>query len=330
MKKRVLGNNDLEVSAIGLGCMGMSQSFGPLPERKDAIALIHAAVERGVTFFDTAEVYGKGHHNETLVGEALAPFKGQVVIATKFGINVVDGKQVLNSKPEVIRQSVEGSLKRLKIETIDLYYQHRQDPNTPIEEVAGVVQDLIKEGKIKYWGLSEAGADTIRRAHAIQPLTAVESEYSMMWRFPEEDILPTLEELGIGFVPFAPLGKGFLTATIDKHATFGSDDFRSKQPRFQAENLEANMVLVELIKKIAAEKNATPAQIALAWLLAQNPWIVPIPGTRKLHRLEENLGAVDVELTAGELSDLQDALSKIELVGGRYPVGSDYEKRASK
>jgi aryl-alcohol dehydrogenase-like predicted oxidoreductase len=330
MQKRKLGNSDLEVSAMGLGCMGMSQSFGPIPERKDSIALIHAAVERGVTFFDTAEVYGKDHHNEELVGEALAPYKDKVVIATKFGIKVADGKQVLNSQPDVIRRSVEGSLKRLQVDTIDLYYQHRVDPNTPIEEVAGTIQDLIKEGKIKYWGLPEVGADTIRRAHAVQPLTAVESEYSMMWRFPEEEILPTLEELNIGFVPFAPLGKGFLTATIDKNATFGSDDFRSKQPRFQRENLEANQVLVDLIKQTAAEKKATPAQIALAWLLAQKPWIVPIPDTRKLHRLEENLGAVDVELTSAELANLQGALSKIELVGGRYPVGSDYEKRAGK
>jgi len=330
VKTRKLGNSNLEVSAIGFGCMGMSQSFGPLPDRKDAISIIHTAVERGVTFFDTAEIYGEHHHNEALVGEALAPFKGKVIIATKFGIKRVDEKQVLDSKPEVIRRSVEGSLKRLQIETIDLYYQHRGDPNTPIEDVAGVIQDLMNEGKIKHWGLSEAGVETIRRAHAIEPLTAVESEYSMMWRFPEEKVLPTLEELGIGFVPFAPLGKGFLTATIDKNATFGSDDFRSKQPRFQPENLETNMVLVELIKKIAAEKNTTPAQIALAWLLAQKPWIVPIPGTRKLHRLEENLGAVDIDLTTEELSNLENALSKIELVGGRYPVGSDYEKRAGK
>lgn len=330
MKKRILGKNGLEVSAIGLGCMGMSQSFGPLPDRKEAISLIHAAVDRGVNFFDTAEVYGQFHHNEELVGEALAPFKGKVLIATKFGIKVVDGKQVLDSKPEVIRQSVEGSLKRLKVDTIDLYYQHRVDPNVPIEEVAGVIQDLIKEGKIRHWGLSEAGVETIRRAHAVQPLTAVESEYSMMWRSPEKELLPTLEELGIGFVPFAPLGKGFLTGTIDKNTTFGSDDFRSKQPRFQPENLDANQVLVELIKKVAAEKNATPAQIALAWMLAQKPWIVPIPGTRKLERLEENIGAVDIELTAEELSDLKDALSKIVLSGDRYPAGSDYSKRTGK
>ncbi|MBO1511291.1 aldo/keto reductase [Metabacillus bambusae] len=330
MKKRKFGKSGLEVSAIGLGCMGMSQSFGPLPEKKDAISLIHAAVERGVNFFDTAEVYGKNHHNEELVGEALAPFKGKVLIATKFGIKMVDGKQVLDSKPEVIRKSVEGSLKRLKIETIDLYYQHRVDPNVPIEEVAGVVQDLIKEGKIRHWGLSEAGVESIRRAHAVQPLTAVESEYSMMWRSPEVELLPTLEELGIGFVPFAPLGKGFLTGTIDKNTTFGSDDFRSKQPRFQSENLEANQVLVDLIKNVAAEKDATPAQIALAWVLAKNSWIVPIPGTRKLERLEENIGAVDVDLTTEELSDLNNALKEINVLGDRYPSGSDYAKRVSK
>ncbi|MBT2696131.1 aldo/keto reductase [Bacillus sp. ISL-40] len=330
MKKRQLGKSGLEVSAIGLGCMGMSQSFGPIPEKKEAISLIHAAVERGVNFFDTAEVYGKDHHNEELVGEALAPFKGKVVIATKFGIKMEDGKQVLDSKLETIRKSVEGSLKRLKIETIDLYYQHRVDPTVPVEEVAGVIQDLIMEGKIRHWGLSEAGVETIRRAHAVQPLTAVESEYSMMWRSPENELLPILEDLGIGFVPFAPLGKGFLTGTIDKNTTFGSDDFRSKQPRFQSENLEANQVLVELIKKVAAEKNSTTAQIALAWVLAQKQWIVPIPGTRKFERLVENIGAVDVELSTEELKDLNNALSKIEIVGDRYPVGSDYAKRVSK
>jgi aryl-alcohol dehydrogenase-like predicted oxidoreductase len=330
MKTRMLGKNGPEVSAIGLGCMGMSQSFGPIPEKKDAISLIHAAIERGVDFFDTAEVYGQAHHNEELVGEALAPFKGKVFIATKFGIKVVDGKQVLDSKPEVIKRSVEGSLKRLKVETIDLYYQHRVDPNVPIEEVAGVMQDLIKEGKIRFWGLSEAGVDTIRRAHAVQPLTAVESEYSMMWRSPEKELLPTLEELGIGFVPFAPLGKGFLTGTIDKNTTFGNDDFRSKQPRFQSENLEANQILVDLIKEVANEKKATPAQIALAWVLAQKSWIVPIPGTRKLERLEENLGALDIELAIEDVTHLNDALSKIEIVGDRYPAGSDYAKRAGK
>ncbi|TDT63338.1 aldo/keto reductase [Fonticella tunisiensis] len=329
MKKRRLGNSDLEVSAIGLGCMGMSHGYGPAADKKEMIKLIHAAIDRGVTFFDTAEVYGP-YVNEELLGEALAPFKGKVVIATKFGIKMVDGKQVLDSKPETIRQSVEGSLKRLKVDTIDLYYQHRVDPNVPIEEVAGVIQDLIKEGKIRYWGLSEAGVGTIRRAHAVQPLTAVQSEYSMMWRSPEEEVLPTLEELGVGFVPFSPLGKGFLTGTIDKNATFASSDFRSIVPRFKPENLEANQVLVELIKKVAAAKNATPAQIALAWVLAQKPWIVPIPGTRKLERLEENLGAVDVELTPEELSDLNDALSKIKISGDRYPAGSDYAKRAGR
>ncbi|SHF52399.1 Predicted oxidoreductase [Desulforamulus putei DSM 12395] len=329
MKKRKLGNSGLEVSAIGLGCMGMSYGYGPAADKKEMILLIHAAVDRGVTFFDTAEVYGP-YVNEELVGEALAPFKGKVVIATKFGIKMADGKQVLDSKPETIRQSVEGSLKRLKVEAIDLYYQHRVDPNVPIEEVAGVIQDLIKEGKIRYWGLSEAGVQTIRRAHAVQPLTAIQSEYSMMWRSPEEELLPTLEELGIGFVPFSPLGKGFLTGKIDKNATFVSSDFRSIVPRFKPENLEANQVLVELIKKVAAEKNATPAQIALTWVLAQKPWIVPIPGTRKLERLEENLGAADIELTPEELSDLNDALSKIKISGERYPAGSEYANRTGK
>jgi len=329
MQKRLLGKSGLEVSAIGLGCMGMSYGYGPASDKKEMISLIHAAIDRGVTFFDTAEVYGP-YVNEELVGEALAPFKGKVVIATKFGIKMVDGKQVPDSKPETIRQSVEGSLKRLKVEAIDLYYQHRVDPNVPIEEVAGVVQDLIKEGKVKHWGLSEAGVHTIRRAHAVQPLTAVQSEYSMMWRSPEEELLPTLEELGIGFVPFSPLGKGFLTGKIDKNTTFVSSDFRSIVPRFKPENLEANQVLVELIKKVAAEKNATPAQIALAWVLAQKPWIVPIPGTRKLERLEENLGAADIELTPDELKDLNDALSKIEISGDRYPAGSEYANRVGK
>ncbi|MBN2910277.1 aldo/keto reductase [Polycladomyces sp. WAk] len=329
MQKRKLGKSGLEVSAIGLGCMGMSYGYGPAPEKKEMISLIQAAVERGVTFFDTAEVYGP-YVNEELVGEALAPFKGEVVIATKFGIKMVNGKQVLDSKPEHIRQSVEGSLKRLKVEAIDLYYQHRVDPNVPIEEVAGVIQDLIKEGKVKHWGLSEAGVETIRRAHSVQPLAAVQSEYSLWWRSPEEELLPTLEELGIGFVPFSPLGKGFLTGKIDKNTTFADSDFRSIVPRFKPENLEANQVLVELIKKVAARKNATPAQIALAWVLAQKPWIVPIPGTRKLERLEENLGAVDVELTLEELSDLNDALSKIEILGDRYPAGSEYANRVGK
>jgi aryl-alcohol dehydrogenase-like predicted oxidoreductase len=329
MQKRKLGKSGLEVSAIGLGCMGMSYGYGPAADKREMISLIHAAIDRGVTFFDTAEVYGP-YVNEELVGEALAPFKGKVVIATKFGIKIVDGKQVLDSKPETIRRSVEGSLKRLKVETIDLYYQHRVDPNVLIEEVAGVIQDLMKEGKIRHWGLSEAGVQTIRRAHAVQPLAAVQSEYSLWWRSPEEELLPTLEELGIGFVPFSPLGKGFLTGKIDKNVTFADSDFRRIVPRFQPENLEANQVLVDLIKKFAAEKNATPAQIALAWLLAQKPWIVPIPGTRKLEHLEENLGAADIELTSDELKDLNDAFSKIEISGDRYPAGSEYAKRTGK
>lgn len=327
MKKRKLGNSSLEVSAIGLGCMGMSHGYGPASDKKEMISLIHAAIDRGVNFFDTAEVYGP-YVNEELVGEALKPFKGKMVIATKFGIQMENGKQVLDSKPETIRQSVEGSLNRLKVDTIDLYYQHRVDPNVPIEEVAGVVQDLIKEGKVKYWGLSEACAQTIRRAHAVQPLTAIQSEYSMMWRSPEKQLLPALEELGIGFVPFSPLGKGFLTGKIDKNATFVSSDFRSMVPRFKPENIEANQVLVELIKKIAIEKDVTPAQIALAWVLVQKPWIVPIPGTRKLERLEENLGAAEVELTPEELHDLNDALSKIEISGNRYPA--EYANRVGK
>ncbi|TGE39222.1 aldo/keto reductase [Desulfosporosinus fructosivorans] len=329
MKKRGLGNSGLEVSAIGLGCMGMSHGYGPASDKKEMISLIHRAFDCGVTFFDTAEVYGP-YANEELVGEALAPFKGKVVIATKFGIQEVGGKQILDSQPEHIRQSVEGSLKRLRVDTIDLYYQHRVDPNVPTEEVAVVVQDLIREGKVRYWGLSEAGVETIRRAHAIQPLTAVQSEYSMMWRQPEEELLPALEELGIGFVPFSPLGKGFLTGTIEKNATFGSSDFRSIVPRFNPENLEANQALINLIKEVAAGKNATSAQIALAWVLAQKPWIVPIPGTRKLERLQENLDAADVELTAGELRALNVALSEIKISGDRYPAGSDYAKRAGK
>ncbi|WP_318503121.1 aldo/keto reductase [Bacillus sp. T3] len=327
MQTRKLGNNGLEVSAIGLGCMGMSYGYGPAADKNDMISLIHAAVDQGVTFFDTAEVYGP-YVNEVLVGEALKPYKGKVVIATKFGIQMVDGNQELVSKPETIRQSVEGSLKRLKVDTIDLYYQHRVDPNVPIEEVAGVVQDLIKDGKVKHWGLSEAGVETIRRAHAVQPLTAIQSEYSMMWRSPEEQLLPTLEELGIGFVPFSPLGKGFLSGTIDQNATFDRSDFRSIVPRFKRENIEANLVLVELINKIAAKKDATPAQIALAWVLAQKPWIVPIPGTRKRERLEENLCAAEVELAPRELDELNDALSIIKISGDRYPA--KYANRTGK
>ncbi|MBD8843709.1 MULTISPECIES: aldo/keto reductase [Priestia] len=327
MQKRSLGKSGLEVSSIGLGCMGMSHGYGPAPDRKEMISLIHAAVDRGVNFFDTAEVYGP-YVNEELVGEALAPFKEEVMIATKFGIKVVDGKQVVESRPEQIRQSVEGSLKRLNVEAIDLYYQHRVDPDVPIEEVAGTVKDLIQEGKVKHWGLSEAGVKTIRRAHAVHPLAAIQSEYSMMWRSPEEELLPALEELGIGFVTFSPLGKGFLTGTIDKNATFGKADFRSMVPRFTPENLEANQTLIDLLNKIAAGKNATPAQISLAWVLAQKSWIVPIPGTRKLNRLEENLGAADVELTTRELSDLKEALSKIEVSGERYP--EEYANRVGK
>jgi aryl-alcohol dehydrogenase-like predicted oxidoreductase len=327
MKKRQLGKSGLEVSAIGLGCMGMSHGYGPAADKKEMISLIHAAIDRGVTFFDTAEVYGP-YVNEELVGEALKPFKGEVAIATKFGIQMENGKQVLNSNPKTIRQSVEGSLNRLKVDSIDLYYQHRVDPNVPIEEVAGVVQDLIKEGKVKHWGLSEAGVQTIRRAHSVQPITAIQSEYSMMWRTPEEELLPTLEGLGIGFVPFSPLGKGFLTGRIDKNASFDKSDFRSIVPRFKPENIEANQVLVDLIEKIAVGKDATPAQIALAWVLAQKPWIVPIPGTRKLERLEENLGAAEVELTTEELDDLNDALSKIEVSGERYPA--EYANRVGK
>ncbi|WP_368659631.1 aldo/keto reductase (plasmid) [Metabacillus halosaccharovorans] len=327
MQKRKLGKSDLEVSAIGLGCMGMSHGYGPASDKKEMISLIHSAIDRGVTLFDTAEVYGP-YVNEELVGEAIAPFKEKVVIATKFGIQMVNGKQVLDSKPEQIRKSVEGSLQRLKVETIDLYYQHRVDPNVPIEEVAGVVQDLIKEGKVKHWGLSEAGVESIRRAHAVHPLTAIQSEYSMMWRSPEEQLLPTLEELGIGFVSFSPLGKGFLTGKIDKNATFDSSDFRSIVPRFKSENIEANQVLVDLIQAIAEEKEVKPAQIALAWVLAQKPWIVPIPGTRKLERLEEILGAAEIELTPKELLDLNDALSKIEISGERYPT--EYANRVGK
>ena len=328
MIKRELGNSGLEVSAIGLGCMGMSFAYGPASDKKEMIKLIRSAVECGVTFFDTAEIYGP-FTNEELVGEALAPYRDKVVIATKFGFDIKDGKEAgFDSRPEHIKQAVEGSLKRLKIKTIDLLYQHRVDPNVPIEEVAGAVKELIQEGKVKHWGLSEAGVETIRRAHKVQPLTAVQSEYSMWWRRPEEELLPTLEELGIGFVPFSPLGKGFLTGRFDKHSKFDSSDFRNVVPRFKPENLDANQVLVDLIKKVSAEKNATPAQIALAWLLAQKPWIVPIPGTRKLERLVENLGAVDIELTPVELRDINSALSRITIVGDRYP--EELEKRTGR
>jgi len=327
MEQRRLGNSDLNLSAIGLGCMGMSFGYGPPAEKGEMIQLIRNAVESGVTFFDTAEVYGP-FTNEELVGEALAPFKGQVIIATKFGIKIEGKKQILESRPETIRKSVEGSLKRLQVEVIDLYYQHRVDPNVAIEEVAGTLKELINEGKVRAWGLSEAGVQTIRRAHAVQPLAAIQSEYSMMWRQPEEELLPTLEELGIGFVPFSPLGKGFLTGRFDKHATFDSSDFRSMVPRFSAENLDANQVLVNLVRQIADTKNATPAQIALAWVLAQKPWIVPIPGTRKLHRLQENLGATNVELSTGELNELDTALANIEISGDRYPA--EYAERTGK
>jgi aryl-alcohol dehydrogenase-like predicted oxidoreductase len=323
MQKRTLGKSKLEVSAIGLGCMGLSFGYGPAVEKSQAIALIRAAVERGVTFFDTAQAYGP-FVNEEVVGEALAPFRGQVVIATKFGFNHDDDSKSrpLNSRPEYIRRMAEGSLKRLGIETIDLYYQHRVDPDVPIEDVAGTVKALIAEGKVRHFGLSEAGVRTIRRAHAVQPVTALQSEYSLWWREQEDEILPALEELGVGFVCFSPLGRGFLTGTIDESTTFGSTDFRSGVPRFSAENRKANQVVVDLVTRIAARKKATPAQLALAWLLAQKPWIVPIPGTTKLHRLEENLGAAQVKLTPGDLQEIEDAVSKIEVAGARYSEGS--------
>ncbi|MGD9503974.1 MAG: aldo/keto reductase [Syntrophobacteraceae bacterium] len=327
MRKRQLGKSGLEVSAIGLGCMGMSHGYGPAADKKEMIGLIRTAVELGVTFFDTAEVYGP-YVNEELVGEALAPFKGDVVIATKFGIFIKDGKQLLDSKPETIRQSVEGSLKRLGVEAIDLYYLHRVDPEVPIEDVAGTVKELVEAGKVRRWGLSEAGVRAIRHAHAVLPVAAIQSEYSMMWRQPEEELLPTLEELGIGFVPFSPLGKGFLTGRFDRTATFGKDDFRSIVPRFSPENLDANQTLVDLVRRIAMDKGATPAQIALAWVLSRKPWIAPIPGTRKLERLEENLGAADIELTRPELDNLNEALSNIEISGDRYPA--EYANRVGK
>jgi len=319
MQKRKLGKSGLEVSALGLGCMGMSIAYGPPADKKEMIVLIGKAVERGITLFDTAEIYGP-YTNEELLGEALAPFCGKVAIATKFGIKLdASGQQVQDSQPERIRQSIEGSLKRLKVDTIDLYYQHRVDPEVPIEEVAGTVNDLIREGKVKHFGLSEAGVQTIRRAHAVQPVTAVESEYSLWWRHPEEELLPTLEELGIGFVPFSPLGKGFLTGKIDENTTFDKNDFRNIVPRFTPEARKANQALVDLLGAIAEKKKATPAQIALAWLLAQKPWIVPIPGTTKLHRLDENIGAVDVELTPEDLRDIESAAAKIAIQGARYP-----------
>ncbi|AXJ04775.1 aldo/keto reductase [Pseudomonas fluorescens] len=320
MHKRTLGNSSLTVSALGFGCMGLSHGYGPATDTQQAISLIRSAVDQGVTFFDTAEVYGP-YLNEQVVGEALAPVRDQVVIATKFGFTFGDDnkQQILNSRPEHIRISVEGSLRRLKTDYIDLLYQHRVDPDVPIEDVAGVVKDLIGEGKVKHFGLSEAGAQTIRRAHAVQPVTALQSEYSLWWREPEQEILPTLWELGIGFVPFSPLGKGFLTGTVSAETTYGSDDFRSIVPRFSQSALQANQGLVVLIRQIAAQKQATPAQIALAWLLAQAPWIVPIPGTTKLHRLEENLGGADITLDASELKAIDTALAQIHIEGERYP-----------
>jgi aryl-alcohol dehydrogenase-like predicted oxidoreductase len=314
MTKRTLGEN-LEVSTLGLGCMSMSFGYGPAPDRQEMISLLRSAAERGVTFFDTAQVYGP-YANEELVGEALAPFREQVVIATKFGFDLETGQGGLDSRPETIRRSVEGSLKRLRVDTIDLLYQHRVDPNVPIEDVAGAVKELFDEGKVKYFGLSEAGVQTIRRAHAVQPVTALQSEYSLWWREPEAEIIPTLEALGIGFVPFSPLGRGFLTGKIDENTTFDSSDFRSTIPRFEADARKANRAFVDLLGRIAERKNATPAQIALAWLLAQKPWIVPIPGTTKLHRLEENIAAVDIELTPDDLREIENAQLTPE--GARY------------
>jgi aryl-alcohol dehydrogenase-like predicted oxidoreductase len=326
MQKRKLGNSNLEVSAIGLGCMGMSFSYGPAADKQEMISLLRSAVERGVTFFDTAEVYGP-FTNEELVGEALSPFRGQVVIATKFGFNLdpkfdprgMQGSPGLESRPEHIKQVAEASLKRLKVNVIDLFYQHRVDPDVPIEDVAGAVKDLIQEGKVKHFGLSEAGVQTIRRAHAVQPVTAVQSEYSLWTRGPEAEVLPTVEELGIGFVPYSPLGKGFLTGKINENTTFDSSDFRNTLPRFTPEARKANQALVDLLGKIAERKKATPAQIALAWLLAQKPWIVPIPGTRKLERLVENIGAAAIELTPDDLRNIESAASKITVQGARYP-----------
>jgi aryl-alcohol dehydrogenase-like predicted oxidoreductase len=321
METRKLGKNNLEVSGLGLGCMGLSFGLGPAVEKKDGIALIRAAVERGVTFFDTAEIYG-AYTNEELVGEALEPFRGRVKIATKFGFKIdpATGKQAgLDSRPAHIKEVAEASLKRLRTDVIDLFYQHRVDPNVPIEEVAGAVKELIQQGKVKHFGLSEAGVQTIRRANAVQPVTALQSEYSLWWREPEKEVIPTLEELGIGFVPFSPLGKGFLTGKISEETQFDKNDFRNIVPRFSPENRKANQAFVELLSRVAQQKKATPAQIALAWLLAQKPWIVPIPGTTKLHRLEENLGAVSVKLSAEELSELGSASAKIPAQGARYP-----------
>jgi aryl-alcohol dehydrogenase-like predicted oxidoreductase len=326
MQKRRLGNNNLEVSALGLGCMGMSFSYGPPKDKTEMIKLLHAAVDRGITFFDTAEVYGP-YINEELVGEALTPFRNQVVIATKFGFDLnanldprgMKGSPGLNSRPEHLKKAVEGSLKRLKVDVIDLLYQHRVDPEVPIEDVAGAVKDLIQQGKVKHFGLSEAGVQTIRRAHAVQPLTALQSEYSLWTRTPEKEVIQTLEELGIGFVPYSPLGKGFLTGAMNENTKLDSTDFRSTLPRFTPEAMKANQALIDLLGSIAKRKEATTAQIALAWLLAPKPWIVPIPGTTKLHRLEENIGAVSVELTPDDLRDINSAASKITVQGARYP-----------
>lgn len=319
MQKRKLGNSGLEVSALGLGCMGMSYAYGTAPDKKEMIALLRSAVERGITFFDTAEVYGP-FLNEELVGEALAPLRNEVVIATKFGFKpAANGRWFdVDSRPSHIKEVVDASLKRLKTDVIDLLYQHRVDPAIPIEDVAGTVKELIQQGKVKYFGLSEAGAQTIRKAHAEQPVAALQSEYSLWWREPEEEIIPTLEELGIGFVPYSPLGRGFLTGKIDENTTFSNNDFRNSLPRFSAEARKANQALVDLIGEIAKNKNATPAQIALAWLLAQKPWIVPIPGTTKLHRLEENIGAANIKLTAGDLEEISNAASRIAIQGNRY------------
>jgi aryl-alcohol dehydrogenase-like predicted oxidoreductase len=328
MEKRTLGRAGLEVSAIGLGCMGLSHAYGPATDRQQALALIRGAVERGVTLFDTAEVYGP-FTNEELLGEALAPFRRQVAIATKFGFRIVDGKQVgLDSRPGHIREVAEACLKRLRTDVIDLLYQHRVDPEVPIEEVAGTVKQLIQQGKVRHFGLSEAGASTIRRAHAVQPVTALQSEYSLWWREPEREILPTLEELGIGLVPYSPLGRGFLTGAISEHTRFDANDFRNLLPRFTPEGLKANQTLVDTIRQIARRKRATPAQIALAWLLAQKPWIVPIPGTTKLHRLEENLAATDVRLTREELRDIESTVARVAVQGDRYPA--DLQERVGR
>jgi aryl-alcohol dehydrogenase-like predicted oxidoreductase len=319
MQKRQLGKGGLEVSAIGLGCMGLSYAYGTPPPKEEGIKLLRAAVERGVTFFDTAEMYGP-FTNEELVGEALAPFRNDVVIATKFGFKIEDGKQAgLNSRPEHIKEVADASLQRLRTDRIDLFYQHRVDPAVPIEDVAGAIKDLIDEGKVQHWGMSEAGVETIRKAHAVQPVAALQNEYSLWWRKPEEEVLPALEELGIGFVPFSPLGRGFLTGKIDENTNFSSTDFRNTLPRFTAEARKANQALVDLLDRVAKEKDATPAQIALAWLLAQKPWIVPIPGTTKVHRLEENIRAADIELTSDDLREINDAAENIKIEGNRYP-----------